>query len=250
MKPISFFLAIISLSACKPTTKKRHTYVDSNIMVNDTLFLRRDVKNDSVFQAVYVDPGKNPGIYDYQYTFDKQDSTNLHDFLNNLHKKHATLQKFNTYGLASTWRPVYQYKSKYYLYEPTGSDGKVTAELSDSLLMISSPDGYYPMAIAAFKQTADRIFNIQLKREMPDEYGPGIPNQVNIYIVDKKNNIAVWEYEKYGKDANVRYQLMIPKASARQYPIIVNREDYVRQAEYEGFDKLDFKKIIAGIKQK
>ncbi|MGF7081258.1 hypothetical protein [Mucilaginibacter sp. UYCu711] len=62
MKPIFFFIVIIFLSACNPAANKRHTYIDSNIMVNDTLFLRRDVKNDSVFQVIYVDPDRNSSV--------------------------------------------------------------------------------------------------------------------------------------------------------------------------------------------
>ncbi|MGF7081260.1 hypothetical protein [Mucilaginibacter sp. UYCu711] len=76
-----------------------------------------------------------------------------------------------------------------------------------------------------------------------------MPTGINIYVLDKTSKLSVWEYILPGSN-RFWYQLMIPKESARQYPIIINRANYMRQEEYQGFDHIDFKKIIAGLKQK
>jgi hypothetical protein len=236
-------IASFILSACtSPQKNKRKTYTDSNIVVNDTFFVKRSIINDSVAYAVFIDTNRNSWYYSNRYgSFDELDMDNVMNYLDAIGKKHIVLEKFNTYGMASEWRPVYQLHSKYYVYQPSDSGYKGTKYLTHSLLMIYSPDGYSPIAIQSFTKIRNDIFNIKLKHGIPeDQY---MPTEVNIYIIDKKTKLAVWEY-KTGK--SYKYQLMVPQENSHQYPIVVIKSDFGKQPEYD-FEVIDFKKLIAGV---
>jgi hypothetical protein len=238
---IILIIAVLAAGACKsPQQNKRRTYTDSNVMVNDTFFVKRSVINDSVAYAIFIDTNRKSEYYNNVYNFDYTDMDNVVNYLEAIGKKHIMLEKFNTYGLVREWRPVYQLHSKYYVYKPSDSGYKGTKYLTHSLFMVYSMDGYSPIAMQSFTKINDDIFNIKLKHGIPEDQG--MPTEVNIYIIDKKTKLAVWEY-KTGKFSE--YQLMVPMANARQYPIVVITSDN-KQPEYD-FEVIDFKKLIAGV---
>jgi hypothetical protein len=237
------FLIIASfvLSACtSPQKTKRKTYTDSNVVVNDTFFVKRSIINDSVAYAIFIDTNWKSVHYNNYGSFTELDMDNVMNYLDSIGKKHITLGKFKTYGMASEWRPVYQLHSKYYVYKSSDSGNKGTKYLTHSLLMFYSPDGYSPIAMQSFTKINDDVFNIKLKHIIPENQY--MPTEVNIYIIDKKTKLAVWEY-KTGKFSE--YQLMVPIENSRQYPIVVIASDG-KQPEYD-FEAIDFKKLIEGV---
>lgn len=139
-------------------------------MVNDTFFLKRSIINGSVEYAVFIDTNRKSENYNNIYNFDYTDMDNVVNYLDAIGKKHITLGKFNTYGMAREWRPVYQLRSKYYVYQPSDSGNKGTKYLTHSMLMFYYMDGYSPIAIQSFTKTNNDVFNIKLKHVIPDDH--------------------------------------------------------------------------------
>ncbi len=240
---IFLIFAALAVTGCQsPQPKNHRNYVDSNVVVNDTLFLKREVKDNVIYQAVYVDPNKNSPAYLDAFDYDNQDSIDIKRYLAAIHKKSSTLKKFNIYGLATNWRPVYQYQSKYYLYDPSDSGDKAVNVLTDSLMMFYYfGDGYLSIAPQSVTKTNDQIFNIKLNHQLPEQ--DALPKELNIYIIDPKTSMAVWEFKTDGRP---EYQLMVPKEHVRDYPIVINSHNPGKRAEYD-FEVIDFKKLIAEI---
>jgi hypothetical protein len=237
-----FFIIVtaIAVTGCQSAQKeKRHTFTDSNVVVNDTFYLRRQIINDSIAEAVYIDSNQNSSFYYNVFNFNDTDVDNIVNYMNGLHEKGIALKIFRTYGLATQWVPLYLFRSKYYLYQPSDWGTRAMKYLTKSSLMFYDMDGYRPLAMQSFTRINDNIFNLKLIQATDgDEY---LPEEVNIYIIEKKNNLAVWEY-KTGNSST--YQLMIPKYNVRQYPIIAITSDFGKRGEY-GFEQIDFKKLIA-----
>jgi len=99
----------IALISCSGGGHKAISVKDSNVIVNDTFFIKRDIYKDTVNYELFIDSNKKPLSYDWVYNWDKMDSTNIKDYLTTIHKKHITLKKFDTYGLPVEWRPVYKF---------------------------------------------------------------------------------------------------------------------------------------------
>jgi hypothetical protein len=238
-----FFLitiVVFVVTGCKSALKeKRQTFTDSNVVVNDTFYIRRQIVNDSIAEAVYIDSNQNSNFYYNVFNFDDTDVDNIVSYIKGVHEKRVALKTYKTYGLATQWVPLYLFRSKYYLYHPSDWGNRGMKYLTKWSLMFYDMDGYRPLAIQSFAKIKNNIFNIKLIQTMEgDEY---LPEEVNIYILDKLNNLAVWEY-KAGNSST--YQLMIPKEHARQYPIIRITSDFGKRGEYE-FEQIDFKKLIA-----
>lgn len=64
------------------------------------------------------------------------------------------------------------------------------------------------------------------------------PEVLNIYLVDEKNKIAVWQYKDEGE--NWRYRLFVAKEQALNFDLIVNYCDRQKQLEFD-FDEIDYK---------
>jgi hypothetical protein len=240
---ILLIFAAVAVTSCQsPQLKNRKNYVDSNIVANDTLFLRLEVKDSQIYQAVYVDPDKNSPAYLHAFDYSSTDSSDIKRYLTAIHKKSPTLKKFNIYGLATNWRPVYQYKSKYYLYDPSDGGDKAVNVLTDSLMMFYYfGDGYISIALQSVTKTNDRVFNMKLNHQLPDQ--DALPKELNIYIIDPKMGLAVWEFKT---DGQPEYQLMVPKEHVKEYPIAINAHYLGMREEYD-FEKINFKKLIAGV---
>lgn len=237
-------LLLLTMICCLSPKEGSTSSIDRNIVLKDTFFLKREVREGQPYHVIYIDSTKNPIILNPLYGFDNQDSLNLSDYLQAISKKNVTLNKFNLYGLNSEWLPVYKFNSKYYLYKPSEWGGKNHKILSDSLMLHYWMDGYSPIAIQSVIRENNNIFHLKGKHYAEQDQSSF--SELNIYIIDKQRMLTVWEY-KTGYDSEYKYNLMVPKQFANQFSIIVN-ESLEKQPEVP-FEKIDFRTLILGVKK-
>ena len=242
MKQLMYLtLLLLALMSCSGSGRNHITVNDSNVVVNDTFFIKRHIYNDTVACNIFIDSNKRSSNYGWVWGLDKTDSDNIKYYISAIHKRHLFLKKFNTFLLPTEWRPVYQLRSKYYLYQPSDAGYKGTRILSDSLFMIYYMDGYSPQAIESVAKESNSIFKIKLHHYL-DQLNS--PSDLTIYIIDPKSKLAVWEY-KLG--TNITYELMVPKESEMMYPSVVITSQISKQDEFD-FEKVDYSKLIGNVK--
>jgi hypothetical protein len=111
------------------------TKVDTNVMANDTFFLKRKTRNGRMAQRVFIDTDKSSQYYDRVFGLDDFDHQNIKYYLTELAKSKKTLSRVNLGDLPTEWRPVVKFNGKYYLYSPSDSGNKGTVMVTDSTLM-------------------------------------------------------------------------------------------------------------------
>ena len=153
-------------------------------------------------------------------------------------------------GLPQNWYEMKYYKGKFYTYiSDINEVGR--CQVNDSTLVNYFIDAPYQWEIASIKRIGLNHYRINkvglsyIAPEINDSFeavkydtipGSKDTSEVNIYIIDPKNKVAVFDFSNY-------FMVMISADKVRTYPAIVNYNLYERSARFEG-DKIDFVKLL------
>lgn len=230
-----FTFLILVLFACGKKKNRKEDKISQKI-TDDTVFIRNLRWQDTVdgirytsWNKVFIDSEPKSRNYDRVLDFDNLDAY-LADY------NTANLKDFDTSGLPDDWLPLYNYRGKYFIYEPGDTDTKFS--LRDSLFISYFHEPSY-FAIDNFLLNSNNQYHLQTQSlQAPSEHH--IP-QFDIFIIDSTYKIAVWK-ETGNMSGKPRYSLMIPRENARKFPIIVN-EASEKPNEFK-FDPIDFQKLM------
>jgi hypothetical protein len=201
---------------------------DTTFLVNERIIYVHE--NDTLFErrAIYIDPNKLSQHYstvcDFDFSLEHSDNLEYYNLATNLQQKKIPKD------LPTTWIPLYFYNEKYYLYKPCQLVIP-RYQITDSVLNYTGwMDGTYGFGYE----------NI-IKKSKDHYYIRGIEGfnntEINIYIIDKKNEIAVFEFD----DKDYPPHLYVSAKEAHKFPIIVYESDNLH-SEYDfpepAFDKL------------
>jgi hypothetical protein len=212
--------------------------VDTNVMANDTFFLKRKTMNGVKHQQVFIDTHKSSRYYDMVFGLNQFDNENIKYYLNELAKSKKKLDHVNLGDLPTEWRPVVKFHGKYYLYYPSDTGTKGTVMVSDSTLMpYYFGDDYLPIALTSVTKSGDIVYNLKTTHYVPTDRS--CPTEVNIYVLDKVTKLSVWEIKG---EHPIQYRLMIPRETMRSLPVIVNSSAN-KEPEFD-FEKIDYQKLI------
>ncbi|WP_345103118.1 hypothetical protein [Mucilaginibacter panaciglaebae] len=243
------YIYLLTLAACTSNSKKNNgspgdslpesvnLRVDTSIMFKDTFFINRATDSKGrILHAIYIDPNKNSRAHDWIFDWSDNDQSNLENYLTQLKKGKYALIHVALGHFPADWRPVYQYRGKYYLYDPADGANNNTIKVTDSLLMpYYFGDGYTPVAMQSFKRNSSKWVTIKTTH-YPETEDTAF-GDVNVYNIDPKTGLSVWII---GDEA----ELMVPRQGVNNYPVIVNRSAFQKYDELD-FDKIDAKKLIS-----
>ncbi|MES2331925.1 MAG: hypothetical protein V4539_20125 [Bacteroidota bacterium] len=216
--------------------------------VYDTTFLIKRSKDTiyngvdyHFFYNVYIDTNRNSKNHqllgDFLFTQDQ----NIDAYNERIKKRKIALSKIPLDDLPREWVPLYLYKNKYYVYKPSDLGNLGRRIVSDSLLMFWFVDGPMPYVLQSVSKKDNDTWEIRSKDYFVRMEGFIRPEILNIYIIDKENRIAVWEY-KSETEKKFNYELYIPKENIKNFDMIVNESDS-KMPEFD-FDQPDFKKLL------
>lgn len=243
---------LLTFTSCLPDTKKNVGFyteasvdslgkpvkltVDSGIMVKDTFFINRTTDSRGhVLHAIYIDPNKSSHVHDGIFDWSENDKANLKNYLGKLKSGKHALTHVNIGNFPAEWRPVYQYRGKYYLYDPNDRANNGTIKVTDSLFIpYYFGDGYTPIAMKSLTRNNDKSVTIKTTH-YPEIYDTPL-NDINVYTIDNKTGLSVWI-------VNGDAELMVPKQGVNNYPVIVNHSTNRKYDELD-FDKIDPAKLI------
>jgi hypothetical protein len=228
-----FLLLLISCGNDPVSDKGKNT--------TDTIFLKQPVA-DSFYSIFYIEKNRESDHYKFLADFSFNQYENLDEYNKALLEKNIHVKKFDTYGLPVEWVPLNLYKGKYYLYVPSDAGNLGRRILNDSLLIFWFMDGPSPNVLSSVKKINETTYTIHSMNKLFDGEGYVNPEILNIYIIDKINKIAVWEY-KSKKEKTFNYSLYIPKENIKNYDLIVSYCDTGKQSEFE-FDQPDFASLL------
>lgn len=243
MKKLIYILLLFA--ACKSPEKKVANAEKDTVhkaKPADTLFLQKELDKDH-YHAVYIEHNRSAtafkALLDFKY--DHNDSIAYNASYKVLKiRNHKPLKKYDLAGLPQEWLPLNLYKGKYYLYAPVDWANIDIRKLTDSTLTYYSMDGPDVKPLLNFKKINEHKYSL---KSLPF-YQFVKSSNINIYIIDPKNKITVWEDtalpEKY------RYRLYVAKENAGNFDAIVNYCKNDKVPEYV-FEKIDYKALIKGL---
>ena len=213
--------------------------VEAEFKSPDTVFIYRKV-TESYYHAVYINEDKESESYKAatDFSFNEWDNKNYHARKSAIEReKPGSFTKRETYDLPQNWLPLYKYKDKYYLYDP--SDGQSARTIINSQEFIYwGMEGPAPFPLKLVKKISDTQYTLALLN--PFKQFP-TPTQVTIHIIDPLTKLAVFEYAN--QDGFCYYKLCIPAVSASNFDLIVNHCEETRQTEFE-FDTIDYAQLL------
>ena len=213
------------------------TKIDSNIMSNDTFFLKRKTNRLGVLNKVFIDPDKHSPHFETVFNIDVYDKDNIKNYAKKVVNNGHFFRHIKVDNLPTEWRPIVLFHNKYYLYDPSDDGYKHTIMISDSTLMIYFPDGYTPIALSSITKKSENLYIIQTNHYA--DIDSSCPLEVKIHILDKKSKLSVWEFDN---GTPFKYELMVPRISMYNFRLIIN-EGVVMDDEFD-FEKIDAEKLL------
>lgn len=250
---ITLLLFSAILSACSPPQKPAPvvgtTAPDSTKVIppppppgKDSTFILREIRGNN-YHAIFIDTAHNSECYKEltNFHFNSYALETFQSSCQALHEKKAVVRHFNRHQLPAVWLPLYQYQQQFYLYCPSDWGNNGCRIISDSMLIYYYLDGPYPFVITKMEQKGAGQYRITSKDYLNNEDVIVKPEILNIYIVDRKKQLAVFEYMDAGGE-DFRYKLYVAKEQAGNFDMIVNHSNS-KQMEFE-FEEIDFKKLL------
>jgi hypothetical protein len=243
MKKLLYLL--LFLSACKGSADKKEVVVEKDTVkktnLADTTFLLREVKKD-FYHAVFIEKNREAKLYKrlLDFKYDHDDSIAYNENYKILKVKFKKpLTKYDIAALKQGWLPLYAYKGKYYLYAPSDWGNAGRRMFTDSTLIYWDMEGPDPKPLMSLKKINDRKYSLTSQ-----PFYQFVKNSnINVYIIDPKNKVAVWE--DTALPAAYRYGLFVPVQYAHNFDMVHNYCKTDKMPEFE-FDKIDFKALIKG----
>ncbi|MFA6247086.1 MAG: hypothetical protein WC615_09095 [Mucilaginibacter sp.] len=245
MKKLLYLLML--LSACKSNPDKK---VAATVQADsagktkpaDTTFLLKEAKK-GFYHAVFIEKNRESKVYKrlLDFKYDHYDSIAYNENYKILKVKFKKpLKKYDVASLGQDWLPLYAYKGKYYLYAPSDWGNTGRRRLTDSTLTYWSIDGPDLKPLLNFKKLSESKYTLTSQ----PFYQFVKKSNINIYIIDTKNKVAVWE--DTALPADYRYGLYVPLQYAQNFDMVHNYCKTDKMPEFV-FDKIDFKALIKGL---
>ena len=149
-----------------------------------------------------------------------------------------TIKHYKDLSLPLKWTPIYKIKKDYYLYGPSDWMFNLGYIISDSTIIRQYSDGPDVMVILDYMQVSAHKYYFKALTNFKKII------ELTIYIIDHKNNIAVWEFTIDNKNY---YELNVSSDNIAHFPLVnCDCREVKCLIEYE-FKQPDYKKLIYGI---
>jgi hypothetical protein len=190
-------------------------------------------------QYVFIDKRKKSDYYPLITDFELPSKFEISQYRNSYSAILKSLTEnpiknyYNT-SLENNWLSLKFYDSEYYVYCPAREEENYRFRLTDSSIIVFDYYGVNAEKISGFKKENDKHFI--LNTVCVSDEGKLISKESNIYLIDSKKQIYIWETFAPG---GLTYRLMIPAKYAKSFPIIINYGEKSRPEEYK-FEEINY----------
>lgn len=205
------------------------------IHTNDSLSLRK-LRTGFVYIDNKKDKNRTAKELETVLSFDSGYEEDLLPLIKKAEKEKNTIPS----GLPREWIPLYLYNGEYYVYSPCQNINMRYKFYNASLLHPMGHDLPYFVDIKV-KTIRSNEYSIRGKSEI------GGNQDLNIYIIDPKRGIAV--FEETNDDDLPTLQLMLDARKAKEFPLIIHECEYMLNHEFE-FDEPDFPALLSKFRNK
>lgn len=222
MKKLVFLLCCVYAFAC---SGKKDSVPEGFYKLHDTLFIKREICDTCVtypfYNAIYLETDPQGDTHKRLQNFSFNEFENLDSYNKELKEMRIHVSHFNTFGLPKEWLPLNLYKGKYYLYAPCDGFHSVRKMLTDSSLIFRFMEGPMPYSLVSLKKISTNEFRIETTNPYYHSDDEVNPELLNIYMIDLKNKVAIWEFKSKKNTIN-DYELMVAKESVPKFDVIHN----------------------------
>ena len=206
---------------------------------SDTIFLQRDTL-DGYYHSVFIEPDSQSEIYNYfeSLNFSYFDSTLYQEYISMLLDSNPEPFLHFKYDrkFPLLWDALHSHDSKLYLYAPCDWLYDYKLKITDSTFELISGEGPEPSRILSYQKLSNH--NFQFVVEPP----AGDSMIYNFHLLKSLPSV-VRMICYYNRNSEPTYMLFADAKKARSFPLIVNKCDYRKMAEYK-FDEPDWKKFL------
>lgn len=209
-----------------------------SVPAQDTTFILKN-RTKYFYHAIFFEPNKDSKYYRYvaDFNFKEFDKRDYVESVKKLKKNNpAPFPRYNFGSLPKQWCLLFSYKGQFCIYSPSDYISNYKVAISDSTFIDYYGDGIMASRIQSFDKKNTKTYQFKLINSQSQE------RALVIHWVDPKNGIAI--FEKPNEEPMLRYRLMVQADKVKNFPLIVNYCDKEKQEEFEGFDKIDFKKWL------
>lgn len=206
-----------------------------DLLINhDTIFIERRTTED-YYHAIYIEQNRNSAYHQRLVDFELNEYNvqnygfGVEYFTEELNQ---SFEKQKLPLIPTCWVPLYVYQDSFYLYAPSdwGNTGRIM--FNDSAYVYWNMDGPNPIPLRSLRQinATEFVFTTAPHSDQ------GKAEETRIYIVNEKNNMAIFENQN---SQGRKYQrLYIPIESVSEFNMIVNYCNNQKQYEYQ-FERID-----------
>lgn len=204
----------------------------------DTTFILKN-RTKYFYHAIFFEPNKDSKYYRYvaDFNFNEFDKRDYEGAVQKLKKNNpAPFPSYNFGKLPRQWCLLFSHKGQLCIYSPSDYISNYQAAISDSTFIDYYGDGIMASRMQSFKQKNNKTYHFKLVNPSKNE------KTLIIHWVDPLKGIAI--FETPDKESPYRFRLMVQADKVKNFPLIVNYCDKQKQEEFDGFDKIDFKKWL------
>ncbi len=213
----------------------------------DSVTVILDNKDNKKRNIVFVDNTNDPEYFNDISNFDMPSKFEISMYrksyqTNIKHKQDSvSIELTEIIEFADKWIPVVVYNNQYYYYHPAKLEYNKRRMITDSCIAVYDNHGVSAEVIKNVSKLNQKHYSIDVYAI--DENEQVVNKEINIYIIDTDNKIAIWE--EMTSD-NIHYDLMIAKSEEPLFPVIVNFGQHSSPEEYV-FEEINYFKEIENI---
>ncbi len=222
--------------------------------MNDTTFLVREVKDSfemkrtlgygyNFYHAIYFERNKNAKEYDWIKDFGFEELYGKKEYQRDINETKkilkTKLKKVPLKGIITKWCVLNSYKDSFYMYSPSDYCYNYQIEVTDSVVIDKGCERTFDFLDTIIKKSSI-LYQLKFKPAIGPSNHKKYIRTVNIYIINSKEGIAVFEDNRFNEK---HYNLMVNANNVKHFPLIVNYCITDKTGEFE-FDKIDFQKLI------
>ncbi len=153
----------------------------------------------------------------------------------------AKLDLSEVMNISKKWVPLVIYNEDYYYYHPAKLEYNHRVMITDTCLAVYNRHGVSAEVIKSVLSPHDNHYVLDVFAT--DDNENTIRKEINIYLIDTENRIAIWEEFC---PSGIVYRLMIAETNSPIYPVIVNFGQGATPEEYQ-FDEINYFEEISKI---
>jgi hypothetical protein len=212
---------------------KSDTNTSYNVTINDTFFFRR-LLTKSYIDIVFINKDRNNNFYKTLQNNSEIDIKYIYEYFS------SPLKRINTRLLPDKWIELIRYNGEFYVNRPSNDWYNINIFIINDSLFISCLSDPYIRPLKSLIKLNEKKFELKYL-DINFETKNKIEDKMNIYIIDKKRQIFL--FENFTTDSAI-YYFATPTKNVFFFDLIDIYNSQSKSHSNVREDKINYKELI------